>query len=434
MADKQQKLEQKRRNVIVYAAFSVIAISVFLFLFWSLRSLILPSIIGGVLAYLFRPVINIVRVSWLPHGPKVLILFCFIVAGLVMGTRQIKSSLPNEKDQLELIVRIKYKLNEKYISVMGLKENPDKGNFIYELLKDDIAPFKTQAFEMLSLNEDQKKILLKYKEGYKGQTFNPKYYNYFEENQKLLPTAGVILEETLQKNNKKETEALKNADGSSKAQNSHFIVKILNTLSTWFIMPFVFIFLLFDTGEINKFFIRLVPNKYFELSLTVLNEVDTAIGKYLRGTLLECFLVGLTLSVGLIVIGLEINVAIVIGSIAGITNAIPFLGPAIGLIVGLCYALITESISPYLPFITTDNLMLAVFAVVAVAQLLDNSIFQPIVLGSAVNLHPLVVILGVMGGSIIFGFSGMLLAIPSIVIIKVIIETVFHELKAYKLI
>ncbi len=432
MINKLKKKERDRRNILVYGVFSVLFLVVFVFLFWSLRSLILPSIIGGVLAYLFRPVVNIVQVSWLPHAPKVVILFCLIILGLVMGTRKIKSSLPSEKDQLELLVRIKYKLNEKYISYMGLKENPDKGNFLYELLKEDITPMKDQAFEVLALSDEQVEKLLKYKDGHKGTTFNPIYFGYFLENQKLLAQnkLKLKLEEKAAKAEAKEVkeEVVENS------QNTHFLAKVLNTLSTWFIMPFVFIFLLFDTGEINKFFIRLVPNRYFELSLTVLNEVDTAIGKYLRGTLMECFLVGLSLSVGLILIGLELNVAIVIGCVAGITNAIPFLGPAIGLVVSLCYALITENIDPYLPFITTDNLIMAVFAVVAVAQILDNSVFQPIVLGSAVNLHPLVVIVGVMGGSIIFGFSGMLLAIPTIVIIKVIVETLFQELKAYKLI
>ena len=74
-----------------------------------------------------------------------------------------------------------------------------------------------------------------------------------------------------------------------------------------------------------------------------------------------------------------------------------------------------------------------VFAV-GVVQVLDNVLFQPIVLGTAVSLHPLVVIFGVMGGSVVFGFAGMLFAIPTIVIVKVVLTTLVHEMKAYHLI
>jgi predicted PurR-regulated permease PerM len=69
-----------------------------------------------------------------------------------------------------------------------------------------------------------------------------------------------------------------------------------------------------------------------------------------------------------------------------------------------------------------------------VAHLLDNAIFQPLVVGSAVNLHPLVVILGVFGGSLMFGFAGLIFAIPTIVVLKVVTETFFTGLKDYRII
>ena len=78
--------------------------------------------------------------------------------------------------------------------------------------------------------------------------------------------------------------------------------------------------------------------------------------------------------------------------------------------------------------------MVAVFGVVAVAQLLDNTYFQPVILGKAVNLHPLVVILGVTAASYIFGFAGLLLAIPTIVVFKVIFKSTLQGIKAYEII
>ena len=72
--------------------------------------------------------------------------------------------------------------------------------------------------------------------------------------------------------------------------------------------------------------------------------------------------------------------------------------------------------------------------VVLTAQFLDNAIFQPLVLGKAVNLHPLVVVIAVTGGSIVGGFWGMLLAIPTIVILKVVISTLYRQAKEYYII
>ena len=59
---------------------------------------------------------------------------------------------------------------------------------------------------------------------------------------------------------------------------------------------------------------------------------------------------------------------------------------------------------------------------------------RALVVGSAVNIHPLAVILGVFGGSLAFGFAGLLLAIPSIVIVKVVTENLYQGLKAYRII
>ena len=112
-----------------------------------------------------------------------------------------------------------------------------------------------------------------------------------------------------------------------------------NKLSAWMLAPLIFVFLGFDNGQIRRFFISLVPNRYFELSLTVLDRLDDAIGRYLRGTLMECFLVGLTLIVGLILLGIPMGIAVAIGVVSGLLNAIPFLGTAIALVIGVGYAL-----------------------------------------------------------------------------------------------
>jgi len=74
-----------------------------------------------------------------------------------------------------------------------------------------------------------------------------------------------------------------------------------------------------------------VPNRLFEPALTVLADLDRALGAYLRGIFLECCLLGLSVLVLLVIIGIPLRWAIVIGSVAGASNVIPYMGFAMAL-------------------------------------------------------------------------------------------------------
>ena len=202
----------------------------------------------------------------------------------------------------------------------------------------------------------------------------------------------------------------------------------------WILAPLIFIFLGFDNGQIRRYFISLVPNRYFELSLTLLDQLDSAIGKYLRGTLMECTLVGLTLFFGLILLGAPVGIATAIGLICGLVNAIPMLGTVIALVICLSYALIAENVVPLIPGLNPNNLPLYVIILVGITHVLDDVIFQPFVLGSAVSIHPLVVVVAIIGGSLVMGLWGMLFAIPTVVVVKTAVETLFKELKDYRIV
>jgi len=104
------------------------------------------------------------------------------------------------------------------------------------------------------------------------------------------------------------------------------------------------------------------------------------------------------------------------------------------LVIALAYSLIAEDITPLIPGLSTDDLAIYVVVLIGIAHVLDNVVYQPFVLGNAVNLHPLVVILAIIGGSVLMGVWGMLLAIPTVVVVKTAVETLFKELKDYRII
>lgn len=199
------------------------------------------------------------------------------------------------------------------------------------------------------------------------------------------------------------------------------------------IIPFLVFFFLLNGRDMKKKFLSIIPNKYFEMTLITISEIDNIIGKYIRGTLLESLVVGLLTSFGFYIIGFPPTTAIITGMIAGFANAIPYLGPIIGGIIGVSICILNLVPANYVSLFGLHASVIGVIAVVIIAQLIDQIIIQPSILGKSVDLHPILIIIGIIAGSNLFGFIGMLIAIPLLAIIKVVIVTLYKHLKGFQL-
>jgi predicted PurR-regulated permease PerM len=420
----EKERERKVRRKVFYFTFGALTFVLGGFLIWKLSILILPIIVGALLAFVFRPVKERFRIRWLPHELQVLCSFAAIGLVLFFAFNTLRKQIPDEEQKLEFKVRLQYKLNEKYQQLVA--KSPDgKSNTVGQIIEKQLGPLMDKVNRSLELNWKERDLFLKYAAGYNGKPpIDKKFVAYFWANQK---TEKYVVPEETPAETAPPAAPAQAPPGSEGAS-------LENKLSAWMLAPLIFIFLGFDNGQIRRFFISLVPNLYFELSLTVLDRLDDAIGKYLRGTLTECFLVGLTLIVGLILLGIPVGIAVAIGVVSGLLNAIPFLGTAIALVIGVGYALIAENIKPLIPGLNPNDLALYVVILVVVAHVVDDVFFQPFVLGSAVNVHPLVVVIAIVGGSLIMGLWGMLFAIPTVVVVKTVVATFFKELKDYRII
>jgi predicted PurR-regulated permease PerM len=423
----EQERERKVRRKVFYLTFATLALILGGFLIWKLRILILPIIVGALLAFLFRPVKDRFRVRWLPHELQVLCSFAVIGLILFFAFNTFRKHIPDEEEKLEFKVRLKYKLNERYQQLVA-KLPEGKSNAVTGLLEKELGPLMDKTNQLLALTTEERNLFLKYAEGYNGKSpIQSKFVDYFRANQ--ITGNYVIPEKTPTGSaSPTATPALTQPPAAEEGAS------LESKFSAWILAPLIFLFLGFDNGQIRRFFISLVPNRYFELSLTVLDELDDAIGRYLRGTLMECFLVGLTLTLGLILLGIPFGIAVAIGVVSGLLNAIPFLGAVIALVIGVGYALIAENVRPLIPGLNPNDLALYVVILVVLVHILDDVVFQPFVLGSAVNVHPLVVVIAIIGGSLIMGLWGMLFAIPTVVVIKTAVATFFKELKDYRII
>jgi len=190
------------------------------------------------------------------------------------------------------------------------------------------------------------------------------------------------------------------------------------------LIPVIVFFFLADGHLIQKAVLMLMPNRYFEMVVLLIHKIIISIQSFIRGQLIDAFSVAVMTSVGLAIIGLPYY--LIIGLVAGIGNLIPYLGPFIGFIP----AFFTLAVSP--EGLSMAGIIKLVVVFIAV-QFLEGTFVYPVAVGKSVNLHPLIVIIGIAVGGQLGGILGMLITILIITIVKVTVETVFFYLKRYSI-
>src|SRR5215471_2932557 len=175
--------ERKARRTVFYLTFAALTLIVGGFLIWKLSSLILPIIVGGLLAFVFRPVKDRFKIQWLPHEVQVLCSFAAIGLVLFFAFNTLRKHIPDEKQKLEFKVRLKYKLNEKYRQLVA-KPAEEKSNALASLIEKELGPLMDRINQSLQLNPGERDLFLKYAGGYNGRPpIESKFVNYFRANQ-----------------------------------------------------------------------------------------------------------------------------------------------------------------------------------------------------------------------------------------------------------
>jgi len=201
------------------------------------------------------------------------------------------------------------------------------------------------------------------------------------------------------------------------------IMDLFSIITTFIIIPFAVFFILKDGLKLKKGFIRLIPNKYFEMTLNIMHKTDQQLGGFLRGQFIDASIIGLLATVALWILGVDYFA--LIGVFAGLTNLIPYVGPLMGAIMAVTVVIIKGG---------STTLIILVAVAFALIQLTDNILVQPLVVAKNVDLHPLSVLLVVIIGGQFFGILGMLLAVPAISIIKVLSVELYKGVKKYRFI
>ncbi len=197
---------------------------------------------------------------------------------------------------------------------------------------------------------------------------------------------------------------------------------VINTLSSsgqvvigwlaWIVLvPVVTFYLLRDWDILVAHLRDLLPRRAEPTVVKLLGECDAVMAEFLRGQLLVMLALATIYTVGLWLAGLDL--ALLIGMLAGLVSFVPYLGVIVGLVVAGVAVLMQYHDLLHLFY---------VLAVFGIGQALEGMLLSPLLVGERIGLHPVAVIFAVMAGGQLFGFLGVLLALPVAAVIVVLLR------------
>lgn len=194
---------------------------------------------------------------------------------------------------------------------------------------------------------------------------------------------------------------------------------LFSGLGTIFFGLIIGLYMLFDFDNVTNLLLKVIPVKHQVEVASLVEKIGSEVRKCVNGTLLVACMVFVCDTIGFSIIGLKS--ALLFGLFCGITDLIPYIGPYLGTAVATVVGL-TQS-----PLIG-----LGVFIIACVVQLVESYVLQPIVMSKATNLHPVVIICGLLIFGHFFGIVGMVLASPIMSVIKVILEFIIEKFELFQ--
>ena len=187
---------------------------------------------------------------------------------------------------------------------------------------------------------------------------------------------------------------------------------LFSVLSLFVVTPVVAFYILYDWDRMVARIDSLLPRDHVDTVRRLGRQIDAALAGFIRGQGSVCLVLGIFYAIALTVVGL--NFGFLIGSVAGLISFIPFVGSILGFILSVGVALVQ--------FWPDWVWVAAVGAIFAVGQFLEGNILQPRLVGSSVGVHPVWLMFALFAFGSLFGFVGLLLAVPATAALGVLIR------------
>ena len=200
-----------------------------------------------------------------------------------------------------------------------------------------------------------------------------------------------------------------------------------------FSVSFISFFFIKDDGQFTSIVKALVPDKYEQEAAKAISDISYLLSRYFTGVMIEVLGVALINFLGLFLVArLGFNAALGIAFLTGILNIIPYVGPLMGGITGTILGLVIKYSSAVpvgldVGFIAFTLILIAIFAF---TQIIDNILYQPVIYSTSIKAKPLEIFIVLLIAGHLAGPLGMIVAIPSYTVIRVIAFRFFRQYKA----
>lgn len=184
------------------------------------------------------------------------------------------------------------------------------------------------------------------------------------------------------------------------------LMKFLKSTLVIIIIPFIAFYMLKDIDLVKRAIWYLAPKQWRRQGARLLRDIDDSLGSYIRGQVLVCVIIGG--AAALLFWIFHLRYPLLLGFIVGITDVIPYFGAIIG---ALPAVIIAATVSVKLVIIT--------IVIILVLQFLEGNILSPYIFGRSLHMHPLLIMLAITAGGEIGGVIGLIIAVPSLVVLKV---------------
>lgn len=204
--------------------------------------------------------------------------------------------------------------------------------------------------------------------------------------------------------------------GEALARVSRQGAALVGLMVNLFLIPVLTFYLLRDWDRMIAAINELLPVRSKPNVRKIAGEADRVLGGFLRGQVLVMLALATIYSLGLWAVGIDF--ALAIGVVSGIVSFVPYLGLIVGLLLaGLAAVAQAQSLAA----------LIGVVVVFVVAQLIEGMFLTPRLVGDRIGLHPVLVIFAVMAGGQLFGFFGVLLALPAAAVVSVIVRFAYQH-------
>ncbi|WP_144393304.1 AI-2E family transporter [Pleionea sediminis] len=188
-------------------------------------------------------------------------------------------------------------------------------------------------------------------------------------------------------------------------------IALFGWLGNLVLIPVVTFYLLRDWDKLVAHIYGLFPRRAAPVVKTLALECNEVLSAFVRGQLIVMFALGMIYAIGLWIVGLDL--ALLVGLIAGLASIVPYLGFIIGIIFAIAAGLIQFG---------EPQVLIWIGLVFAIGQMLEGMVLTPLLVGDKIGLHPVAVIFAILAGGQLFGFVGVLVALPVAAVIMVLLR------------